>query len=245
MKKILCAGLLLLPLFSQAAEVASERHTLDSKIKNLQVRGVINVVLKQGSTPSMVVYGEEKDLAKVIAVQKGDLLRIDTGGGGRIGKVRAEVTLTNLSSLLSESVGNSEAKGFTGDHLELDLKGAGTLKFEGTYKRVNAHLNGVGNMTLNLPNNESTDLKLSGAGNASIEGQSKQFTVNLSGVGSLDAKEFQVNDLTLLLKGMGHASAYAKNNANVTLSGMGSASIYGNPANKNAKKSGMGSVQWK
>jgi hypothetical protein len=37
----------------------------------------------------------------------------------------------------------------------------------------------------------------------------------------------------------------AKTNASVNLSGMGSATVYGNPVNRSGTSSGMGKVRWK
>jgi hypothetical protein len=98
---------------------------------------------------------------------------------------------------------------------------------------------------MQLSNNERTEFKLSGAGSATLRGQSKDFRADLSGLGSLDAEKFEADNLHLKLKGMGSASAFAKQSANINLAGMGSANVYGNPSKRSVEKSGMGSLNWK
>ena len=46
------------------------------------------------------------------------------------------------------------------------------------------------------------------------------------------------------MTGLGGASVYAKNSANLKLSGLGSATVYGKPASRSASAHGMGSVSW-
>jgi hypothetical protein len=47
------------------------------------------------------------------------------------------------------------------------------------------------------------------------------------------------------MSGMGSANVFARSAANLSLSGLGSATVYGNPATRNASTSGMGKVTWK
>jgi hypothetical protein len=46
------------------------------------------------------------------------------------------------------------------------------------------------------------------------------------------------------MSGLGGASVFAKTAANVNLSGMGSATVYGKPVTRNATTNGFGKVSW-
>mgnify|MGYP003384473941 CR=1 FL=1 len=248
MKKMYYAAALLLPLTLQvqAQNVISENRSLDAKVEKLQIDGVVDVQLKQGAVASLLVFGDKDALGKLSTEQTGQLLHIKTAKNfNNKNKLRAEITLPHLSSLVLNGVGRSEAQGFTGELLQLELKGAGTMQIQGSYKHVISTLSGVGSLNLNLSNNDNTEFKLSGTGSALLRGKSKDFHADLSGLGSLDAQHFEADSLTLRLKGMGSASAFAKKEVTLNLSGMGSATIYGNPPTRSTKKSGMGSVTWK
>jgi hypothetical protein len=239
--------LALLPLTSAFAEtLASESRTIDANVQKIMLDGVVNVTIKQGATASLVVHGEKDQLALITTSQSGDVLRIGSENHRtNKAKLRAEVTIPQLQEFIANGVGKSEVSGFTGESLRLDLKGAGSISFQGSYKDFRSHLSGVGSMTLNLSNNDNTDFKLSGLGSAVLKGQGKKLRADLSGLGSLDAEHFNADALDLRVKGMGSATAYAKQTATVNLAGMGSATIYGSPQTRNANRSGMGSITWK
>ncbi len=252
MKKLFCLPLLALPLAflpltnAFAETLVSEARTIDATVQKVVLDGMINVNIKQGKTASLVVFGDKEQLAKITTAQNGDVLRIGSDNyRTNKTKLRADVTIPQLQEFTSNGVGKSEISGFSGDVMRLDLKGAGSVSFQGSYKDMQSHLSGVGSMFLSLSNNESTDFKLSGLGSAIIKGQGKKFRADLSGLGSLEATHFVVDTLDLRLKGMGSASANATQTATVNLEGMGSASIYGKPQNRNANRSGMGSITWK
>jgi hypothetical protein len=46
------------------------------------------------------------------------------------------------------------------------------------------------------------------------------------------------------MSGLGGASVFARTAANVNLNGMGSATVYGKPATRNATTNGFGKVSW-
>jgi hypothetical protein len=88
------------------------------------------------------------------------------------------------------------------------------------------------------------DLNLKGAGQIAISGQSKQLYAKLGGIGSLDAKQLQSESVDADMTGLGSATFNARTSANLRLSGMGSATVYGKPANRQSTARGLGSVSW-
>lgn len=252
MKKLFCLPLLalplaLLPMTSAFADtMSSESRAIDSKVQKILLNGVVSVTIKQGATASLMVYAENKQLGYIVTEQHGEVLRIGSKRPrGDQTKLRAEITLPQLQEFVAAGVGKSDLSGFSGETMRLDLKGAGAVSFQGSYKTVQSSLTGVGSLALNLSNTDNTEFKLSGLGSAVFKGQSKKLHANLSGLGSMDAEHFNVDTLDLRLKGMGSATAFAKQTANVNLAGMGSATIYGNPTTRNGNRSGMGSISWK
>lgn len=249
---VIAASLSVTAASAMAEERISQQRVIDARVAKVNLGGVINLHIKQGATPSLVLTGDKENVAKVKITQSGDTLNIDTEGGRgwNLGKnkrhdVRAELTVPNLHELVSHGVGSTEIKGFTGNTLKVTLDGAGAVAVDSVYKNLTAHLGGVGSMKLRSANADNVDLKLRGAGSMEINGSSKVLRADLGGVGSLDAQKLVSDAVELDMSGLGGATVYAKHSAKIKLSGMGSATVYGNPAARTADAKGMGSVAWK
>lgn len=254
MKKLMKAAMLAAVLGSGAhtalaADATSENRSIDARAVNIELDGVISLKVKQGSTATLTIYGEPEALKKVVVEQSGDKLHIGTQkknsfNFGNKRELRAELTLPNLRMLTSSGVGATEVSGFNGDNLRLALEGAGSVKVDAQYRNMDVRLGGVGGMTVNGGNSDSVDLSLSGAGHIEMSGQTKQLKASLGGVGSLDAQQLRADSIDVNMSGLGSAQVYARTNANLKLTGMGSAKVFGNPANRNASARGMGNVSW-
>jgi hypothetical protein len=235
------------------AEQISQGRGIDARVVKVKLGGVINLRIKQGATPSLVIIGEKDQVAKVTVVQSGDTLAIDMEndnnrswhfGNSDKRDLRAELTIPNLNELVSHGVGATDVQGFTGNEVRLSLDGAGSVKLTSQYRNIVARLGGVGSMTLNSGESEQVDLKLRGAGHIAVNGHSKLLRANLGGVGSLDARQLQADAVDLDMSGLGGATVYAKNTANLKLSGLGSATVYGKPENRSSDARGLGSISW-
>lgn len=234
-----------------AQQQSSENRTVDARITKIKLGGVIDLKIKQGAVATLVIAGDARFVPKVVTTQQGDTLQIDIErerhfhfGKENKEQLRAELTLPNLSELVSQGVGAAEISGFTGQQVRLSLDGAGTLVMTSRYRAVDARLGGVGSMTLNTADTDKVELSLRGAGRIEVNGSTKQLTGRLGGVGSLEAGELRADNVDLKLTGLGSATVYAKTNANLTLTGLGSATVYGKPANRRSTATGLGSVSW-
>jgi hypothetical protein len=230
-------------------EPRSETRVIDARVVRVKLDGVIDVKLRQGPVPLLVLIGEPRYLSKATTIQSGDTLNIDTEHHGfkmrGNAHLRAELTLPHLREVSSEGVGQTEIAGFTGDELDLSLDGAGSMKVIADYKIVNATLGGVGSMNIQGANSDGIDLNLRGAGYVTLSGRSKWLKASLGGLGGLDAQQFHAETVTLELSGLGNATVTARHSANLNLSGMGSVTVYGKPLNRSVSVDGLGKVSWK
>lgn len=246
------AGAAFCALVSSAAlaadEHGSETRAIDARVVRVKIDGVIDVKLKQGPVPLLVISGDTRYLARTSTIQSGDTLVIDTDSHDfkfNRARLRAELTLPKLRELSSESVGSTEVAGFTGDELDLTLDGAGSMKVVSDYKVVNATLGGVGSMNIQGVNSDGLDLNLRGAGYVTLAGRSKWMKANMGGLGGLDAKQFEVEAVTLELSGLGNAKVTARQSATLSVSGLGSVTVYGKPQHRSVSVDGLGKVSWK
>ena len=230
-------------------ESVTETRPVDARVTRVKLDGVIDLKITRGHTASLVISGDPKWLAKTTTAQNGDTLVIGTEMRGfkmrqNLG-MKAELVIPQLREVSSESVGWTAVSGFTGDELELSLEGAGSMKVNCDYRIITANLGGVGSMNISGGNSEGIDLNLRGAGYVTLAGKSKWLKANLGGLGGLDAQHFQVDTVNLELSGLGNASVTARTAANLTLSGMGSVTVYGKPLNRTVSLDGLGKVSWK
>lgn len=255
MKKLLSAAAVAATLAlvagpSVADELVRENRSVDAKVTKVKLDGIVDLVVRQGNTPSLVVSGERRYVQRITTSQRGDTLVIGTESfstrhGDMHEKLRAELTVPNLAALTSQGVGASTVTGFNGNAIEVALDGAGSVTMNSNFRTIDARLGGVGGLALNGVRAERIDLSLRGAGRISVNGESKLLRAKLAGVGNLDAQGLRAESVDLDLSGLGGATVHATRAAEVDLSGMGSATVYGNPASRNVNANGMGKVAWK
>ena len=254
MHKLIGTALMAVTLSATGAAMAqqtSETRAIDARVLKVKLGRMIDLRVKQGPTPSLVITGDQRYVPKVVTTQQGDTIHIDIGrtrhvhfGSNHKEQLRAEMTLPNFNELMSQGVGSAEISGFSGEQIRLALDGAGSVTLASRYRNIDASLGGVGSMTLKSANADKVDLKLRGAGHMEIKGNSKLLLADLGGVGSLDAEKLVSDAVELDMSGLGGATVHAKSSVKVKLSGMGSATVYGNPATRVANAKGMGSITW-
>jgi len=227
----------------------NESQAIDARIVRVRVDGVVDLRVRQGSPATLVLSGDPRWIARLVAMQSGDTIDISSEMEGmriaRQSPVRADLVLPNLREVSSESVGSTEITGFRGDELELSLDGAGSMNVNGDYRLVSARLSGVGSMKLAVVRSERISLDLQGAGFVTLAGRSSWLKAELGGLGGLDARGFAADNVNLELSGLGNAMVTAHQSVNLNLSGMGSVTVYGRPLNRKVSVDGLGKVSWK
>lgn len=255
MNKLMNWGLAALLMLTMGTALAgdkdkvSESRAVDARVVRVKLDGVISLQVQQGATPSLTLSGEPKYLARTTTRQNGDTLAIETdfNDHGHIDAktVRATLTLPNLREVVSDSLGTTEVRGFSGKELVLGLEGAGAIKVDCNYKVLFANLGGVGSMNIQNGDSESVNLDLRGAGYITLAGKSKWLKANLGGLGGLDAKAFDAENVNLDLSGLGNATVLARQSADLNLSGLGSVTVFGKPLSRKVSVDGLGKVSWK
>ncbi|HEY1042576.1 MAG TPA: DUF2807 domain-containing protein [Telluria sp.] len=227
----------------------TESREVDARTVRVKVEGVISLKVRQGDVARLVITGDPRWVAKTVALQKGDSLYIDTemrsGNVVSHKSVSAELTLPQLREVVSESLGSTDIRGFSGSDLHLALDGAGSMKVVCNYRNVNAKLGGLGSLNIEGGDSENVDVDLHGAGYVTLAGTAKTLKASLGGLGGLDARRFESRNVDLDMSGLGNAVVHARDQANLNLSGMGSVTVFGKPAGRKVSVDGLGNVNWK
>lgn len=226
--------------------VTSETRTVSSGITTINLGGPIDMTLRQGAVPSLIVRGEQRLLGNVETISDGTTLNIETKGMLLHHKQPLQVVLVlpALDTLRIRGSGDSTVNGFSGDRLELQLHGSGDVKFNGRYREIEAGLQGSGDIELNGGNSDKVDVNVVGSGSMTVVGAAKTFKVAQMGSGDLDAEHLSADSITIDLMGSGSAVVQARKSASVNLRGSGDINVHGSPDERNVSRNGSGDVSF-
>jgi hypothetical protein len=113
---------------------------------------------------------------------------------------------------------------------DVDFPSAGNIRIEKLEtESMNLRVSGAGSVTLDQLNTRKLVCLLSGAGGITASGVADDLNLDVSGLGSFTGKNLVNNNADVSLSGMGSASVHPKNNLVVSISGVGSVRYYGNP----------------
>lgn len=128
----------------------------------------------------------------------------------------------------------------------LRLSGAGTMKVLDGLEctNLNINLSGAGSIEIDSLAAESVNANLASAGAIVISGKVDSQSVNLSGVGGYEAGDLESRSTLVNLTGAGGAVVWVTEELDVTVSGVGSVSYYGDPR-VTQNVTGLGSVNSK
>lgn len=93
-------------------------------------------------------------------------------------------------------------------------------------------------------NADHFEINFSGVGEVIVRGQCESLDLTISGIGDFDASEFYCAEADVDISGIGSAGVYASEAVDVRASGIGDVTIYGAPPVRNRDVSGLGSVDF-
>jgi hypothetical protein len=223
-----------------------ESRTIGANVVAISLNGPIDLMLKQGVTASMSVYGEERLLSRVKTTQDGNNLVIDTTDSNfhLYRPLRVDITLPALQQLAVHGSGDSVVSGFNGDKLILSMHGSGDIRFNGEYQHVNASVLGSGDLELALGNSSDLDVSMLGSGNITTSGKSKSLTAHMMGSGSLGAEKLLADAVKIDAMGSGDSSVFASQTAILDVKGSGDVEVHGNPPHREVNRAGSGDISW-
>ncbi len=231
---------------TEGRELSSETRPLTGAATIIELSGAIDMTLRQGAVPSMTVRGEQRLLGNVDTVQEGNTLQIGVKGmllHKRL-PLQVIVVLPSLDTLRIRGSGDSTINGFSGERIEVQVHGTGNVKFNGRYKEVDAQVRGSGELEMNGGASDKVDVALAGSGELTVVGSCKQFTAEQTGSGELDAEYLASEMASVVLRGSGTSVVQATKSVDVTVSGSGGVTVFGNPNERNVSRTGSGDVDF-
>lgn len=230
----------------EARLVGDETRQVTRQVRAVELSGPIDLTLRYGAEPVLVVRGEQRLLANVETSQEGRVLHIGTRGIVLRHRqpIEVELTLPSLERVGVDGSGDTRINGFSGERIELELNGSGSVDFNGRYRHAKATVHGTGELTLDAGNGDSVEAELTGDGTIVLAGAARSFQAASNGSGTLDAQRLRADDVKVRQTGSGNASVTAHANLAVAVSGSGDVDVYGNPSQRSVSRTGSGEVHF-
>ena len=128
---------------------------------------------------------------------------------------------------------------------EVDTEGVGNWVMKGNVKADNLviEFDGVGNFeALDLQSN-NIKVDYEGVGNLTLGGTTDFLQIKSEGVGSVKTQDLIAKNAIIKSSGVGSVKCYASESVDLTNTGVGSITYYGNPTTKNMNNSGVGKIK--
>jgi hypothetical protein len=223
-------------------------------VPGLEVGGVMQVEVRVGGAPSLVVEADSNLLPLIRTVPKGDRLVISTVGSYRTSNpVRITYTVPQLTDLRVSGAGRMNVTGLNGAPLRVRQSGSGALELVGTVSGLEVHASGAGRLdagqlharnanieasgagrvTLGDVRGDYASVSSSGAGAVTIAGSVRSLTARVSGSGNASLDGLASEQADLKTSGAGGISARVTQNLLAQTSGAGAIKVVGNPAQRN------------
>ncbi|QCP14534.1 DUF2807 domain-containing protein [Pseudoduganella umbonata] len=224
----------------------TEIREIGHGITTIDLQGPIDLTLRQGSTPSLKVIGEQRLIGNVATTQEDGTLHIATTGMLFHHKrpLQVEAVLPSLQAVEIRGSGDSAISGFSGERLMITLNGSGNLAFSGRYRHVMAAVHGTGGLDLKSGSGENVQLALYGSGSINASGTCNALNAELTGSGTIDAQHMASNTASVEVKGSGTAELFARASASIAVAGSGDVTVYGNPDQRSVNRTGSGNVSF-
>ncbi|GLR13692.1 DUF2807 domain-containing protein [Chitinimonas prasina] len=230
--------------------VTKESRTLTA-VKTVKSTGSMDVDVRIGDTPSMVVEGDENLVKLVVTEQVGDKLIIKTEGAFSTEQgLKVSIVTPALASLENTGSGDVTVRGLAGGDLLVESTGSGETSLSGKLGKLTVRMVGSGDLVGDglLPTDVKIDVlgsgeaklgrievdrfeaAIKGSGGVEASGLAKMLEGNVMGSGELDLQGLQSQEAKLDLMGSGDMRVHAVASVIANAMGSGDITIWGKPA---------------
>ena len=217
-------------VLAQKKEASKNVTTVEHDIKPftaLELKGIFNVFIQQGSVEEVVVEANENVHDYIIVKNEGNKLIIDNENRlelFRKRKLKVFVTVNNLEDLIVTGVGNIKSQNTLKlSELELEVGGAGNVDLDIEVKRL--------------------EMEITSAGNIKLQGSALDVEIDNQGVGNLNALKLISKKLKLEASGVGNSKVYATDEISIKATGVGNVSYKGGAEIIDMNVRGVGRVK--
>lgn len=239
------------PVVEGNGNYTREVRTIGS-LQRLAVNGSMQVDVRVGPAPSLVVEADSNLLPLIRTETSGDTLRISSDRIRTRNPVHIVYTVPVLSGVQANGSGRVNVDGLNGARLQAQVNGSGVLELAGEVSQLDAQLNSSGRLEANrlrasgaeLSSNgsgvlyagdlrgEHATIGVHGSGKVLARGAVRYLMVNVTGSGSADLDGLASERGDLQSTGSGGIMANVRQDLIASTTGSGSVRVRGNPAQR-------------
>ena len=233
--KLLFAATFLLASFSFVQASNTLKSVDVDKFTGVKVNGNYQVFLKQGTTQSVKIEGDEKEVKSISTKVQDGIWTIQRHSMNGRSQCNSYYDSYNTKSPMKIYITVAKL-----DYISLSSNGK--ISTENTFNvdNIDLKLNGNGKMRLNLTA-KSIESNLCGSGKLVLKGSAKHMESRISGSGDIDAEDMKVENVNISVSGSGDAQVHATSYLKAKVSGSGDIYYKGSPS-LHKSVSGSGSV---
>ena len=184
-----------------------------SRADKIKSYGSFDILVIQGSTPSVKVEADENLLEYIVTHNEGDDLVIKARDNYNLRSddpIKITITTNELEELDVAGSGNVKGEGkFSGrDHLKISVAGTGNVE-----------------LAVNTPKIESN---IAGTGNISLSGETRDSKIEIAGMGDYNASNLKSENVEIHIAGSGNTHVFAESKLEVHIAGSGDVFYKGN-----------------
>lgn len=140
---------------------------------------------------------------------------------------------------------------YFGGTLDVGIKDNSSFSSKTPMKVTIAHphisevgVSGSGKAEIMRLKQDSIKVRASGKANIELWGEVENVDLKVSGTGNIDTVGLLTQNLRAAVSGVGNIKASASKSASAKVSGVGNITVYGNPAQRESKCSGVGDIRF-
>jgi hypothetical protein len=213
----------------------------------------MDVEVKVGGAPSLVVEGDNNLVPLVHTEVRGDTLRVWTEDRLDSRKpIHVRYTVPSLDRLESTGSVHTEVQGLAGGPLTVSHTGSGYLELRGQVDRLEMRHTGSGQLYADALDSKSAVVDMVGSGRVnigSVRGESLRVTsagsgsfyargivrtldVQMQGSGSAQLNDLRADEANITSNGSGGVQAWVQHKVDARANGSGRIAVTGNPAQR-------------
>jgi len=164
----------------------SDTETRDvTGFQKISIVGTGDVVVSVGGEDSLSISADDNLLELIESTVENGVLTIKPSEAiSPKSDIEIDITIASLTGITVEGAAKFDVRNATGDRLDIESHGAGTVSATGTVTDVKIEINGAGKVKLEKLEAENVTVELNGACSGDVFA-SKSIDAELNGAGSL------------------------------------------------------------
>jgi len=200
----------------------------------VEMETVGTLYIEQGATDSLTVETDDNILPLLIVHNGNGLLSLSDQASGQLlpsAGIIFRLTARDLRKVTGSSSGDIVVGPVETDRLEVHLNASGRVDMDSvTADEFALSSTGSGNLSVDAVTAQAVEIRMYASGNVDVAGETDTLNAEIGSSGHLLAGDLQSREAIVAASASGRATVHATEKLDVSISGSGDVSYYGDPA---------------